>query len=123
MVRLILGLQGGVTMWYVELSVHIRFSIPVWSLSRGRDGCVLQRDEHFDILDGCGAVLWGIRLMDERFREGFAAESRNNAVARVSALSRDSWGLKLVVCISSGSQYTETSGTHFELALNVPCQY
>lgn len=41
----------------------------------------------------------------------------------VSALSRGCWGLELVVCMFPGSQFTETSGTHFELTLYVPCQY
>jgi hypothetical protein len=51
--------------------------------------------------------------MDERSRKCFAAESRNNAVERVSALSRGCWVLELVVCISPDSQWTERRGTHF----------
>jgi hypothetical protein len=60
--------------------------------------------------------------MDERSRKCFAAESRNNAVERVSALSRGCWVLELVVCISPDSQWTERRGTHFQLILNVPFQ-
>ena len=54
-------------MRYVELSVHVLFSRCSWVESKPRaevrDGYVLQRDEPYDILDGCSAVLCGIRLI------------------------------------------------------------
>ncbi len=53
-------------MRFVELSVHVLFSILVLeseSCAEGGTGMFSQRDEPFDMLDGCSAVLWGIRLI------------------------------------------------------------